>query len=124
VQYILQLIKPLIEGKAKSFEVTNAATDDYNKWIQRRVGDTVWVDCESWYRRDRTGKNVAIFPGSVTLFWWKLRKPCWDHFICVGAERWAKERRTGAFVKWAMASLLLAASVSALFRFNMVAFRI
>lgn len=84
------------------------------------MGDSVWVDCESWYRRDKTGKNVAIFPGPVTLFWWKLRKPCWDHLICVGAEKWTRERRQGAVLKWAMASLLLAASVATLFRFNVV----
>jgi hypothetical protein len=110
------MIKPIIDGKAKSFEVTDTATDTYNKWIQERVSKSVWVDCESWYRKDKTGTNIAIFPGPLALFWWKLRKPCWDHFVSVGSERWNKERKQGVFMIWAMASLLLAASIAALFR--------
>jgi hypothetical protein len=110
------MLKPIIEGKIKSLEVTDAATDNYNKWIEERMTSRVWQDCESWYRLNKVGRNIAIFPGPMALFWWKLRQPRWDHFISVGRERWAKEKGSPVVVmKWAL--LLLGVSV---FMINMI----
>jgi len=95
VSYILKLLKPIIDGKAKSLEVTQKATTCYNTWIRKRMKSTIFFDCFSYYRGDsREGaRNVATFPGMMTLFWWITRKPCWDDFKVVGGERWLCQRR-------------------------------
>ena len=118
MQYLLQIIKRIIDGKARSYDVTDAATDEYNTWLQARMGTTVWEDCESWYRRDKTGTNVAIFPGLMMLFWWKLRRPRWDHFITVGADKRAGQ---GVMVNWVTALLLIVLTVT-LSRLNNLTF--
>jgi hypothetical protein len=114
VEYVLQLLKPIIDGKAKSFEVTAAATDEYNDWVQSRLRTMAWNGCSSWYRLSGSGKNVLMFPGPVSLFWCMMHTPRWAHFITVGAERWEAERRSRALCIWAAA--LLVPLVAALVR--------
>jgi len=90
----MQLIKPVIEGKARSFEVRAEATDEYNHWLQNRMADSVWTECNSFYHSgdEHQKKVVVTFPGPVTLFWWMARRPRWDHFKAVGAEQWFSQR--------------------------------
>jgi len=104
INYFLQLMKPVIEKKATSFEVRRSANDEYNAKIQRRTVGTVWTRCTSWYRRG--DKNVAIFPGPLFLFWWWARAPHWEHFIASGAERWEAERRRNRILS-ALVTVLL-----------------
>ncbi|KAG6860624.1 hypothetical protein C0995_009273 [Termitomyces sp. Mi166 len=91
----IQLIKPILAGKAKSFEVREEATDRYNKWLQNRLARSVWTDCNSYYQvgGEKQTKIVATFPGPVALFWWLTLRPRWNEFIGVGAEAWETERR-------------------------------
>jgi len=94
IQYMLQLMRPVVNGKIKSFEVRPEASDAYNVWLQKRMEDSVWTDCSSYYRSDRKqGKIIANFPGSMTLFWWTLRKPKWEDFKLVGGESCIERRR-------------------------------
>ncbi|KAG2158300.1 uncharacterized protein EDB93DRAFT_1238066 [Suillus bovinus] len=74
VSYILKLMTPIINGKAKSLQVTQKATTFYNTWIQKRMASTIFLSCFSYYRGDnRTGaKNLATFPGMVSLYWESL----------------------------------------------------
>ncbi|EGO18695.1 hypothetical protein SERLADRAFT_454280 [Serpula lacrymans var. lacrymans S7.9] len=69
IKYILQLIKPIIKGKMKTLEVKAEATDEYNNWIQKRMQNTVFTECFSYYRGDgRDGpKNIATFPGTMRV---------------------------------------------------------
>ncbi|KAJ3574820.1 hypothetical protein NP233_g1506 [Leucocoprinus birnbaumii] len=107
----LQLMKPVLEGKAKYFEITDEATDEYNSWLQGRLQNSVWTDCMSYYRSDRKlGKIVATFPGPVALFWWLARTPVWSRYRAVGAEAWAAERRQSWMQKMVVFAVL---SVSA-----------
>ncbi|KAH7912239.1 hypothetical protein BJ138DRAFT_814110 [Hygrophoropsis aurantiaca] len=109
-QYVCKLIKPIIEGKTRSLEVTTQATDKYNKWIRKRMRDTVFLNCFSYYRGDgRDGtRNIATFPGMMSLFWWITRKPCWDDFKAVGGDAWARQRRrNGMLVRWGSLAVLL-----------------
>jgi hypothetical protein len=62
------MVKPVIEGKVASFEVTTSATDAYNTNIQARMSRSVWVNCDSWYRVGRTGKVISLFPGKTDDF--------------------------------------------------------
>ncbi|KAJ7164408.1 hypothetical protein C8R46DRAFT_1278694, partial [Mycena filopes] len=80
VQYILQLIRPLLAGNISSVEVTAEATDAYNRKIQSRLLGFIWSKCLSWYRAGNNGKVHGLFPGSMILFWWWLRHPNWRHY--------------------------------------------
>jgi hypothetical protein len=92
VKYIFQLIKPVIQGMASSFEVRAEATDTYNDVIHSWLSHSVYTRCVSWYRTGGDGKIYSIFPGPLTLFWWWLRTPIWKDYRAVGAERKATHR--------------------------------
>ncbi|KAG1754587.1 hypothetical protein EDB19DRAFT_1667194 [Suillus lakei] len=109
VNYILKLMKPIINDKVKSLEVTQKATTYYNTWIQKRMASTIFLSCFSYYRGDnRTGaKNVATFPGMVSLYWWIMRKPRWDDFKVVGGEQWFYQRKKVALTNYALVGLMV-----------------
>ncbi|KAL0947913.1 hypothetical protein HGRIS_010547 [Hohenbuehelia grisea] len=93
IDYSLQLIKPVLEGKVSSFEVQDEPTDAYNEKIQNRLSKSVFVQCQSWYRKGGDGINNSIFPGSQFRFWWWLRRPNWSHYTVVNGSAWLQERR-------------------------------
>lgn len=99
IQYILQLIAPVLSGSATSFAVKPAACDAYNTKIQKKIDGGVLTQCVSWYRAGGTGKVTTIFPGPVTQFWWWLRKPVWGDYEVAGGERWRKEKRLRKMAK-------------------------
>ncbi|KAF9013992.1 hypothetical protein BDQ17DRAFT_434014 [Cyathus striatus] len=82
INYGLQVIKPIIDGEAGWFEVTEEATERYNEWLQKRLSTSVWTDCRSFYRaeREKETKIIATFPGPVSLFWWLTLWPRWGDF--------------------------------------------
>ncbi|KAF5360199.1 hypothetical protein D9758_011372 [Tetrapyrgos nigripes] len=95
INYMFQLIEPILRKQISSVDVIPSATDAYNKKIHARLEKSVFVDCVSWYRKDRDGKVSSIFPGSATLFWWWLRKVNWDHYTVDSASkgRWERQLR-------------------------------
>ncbi|KAG0706314.1 FAD/NAD(P)-binding domain-containing protein [Suillus ampliporus] len=107
VSYVLKLIKPIIDGKVKSIEVTQKATACYNTWIQKRMENTIFLSCLSYYRGDsrKGGRNTVTFPGMIALYWWIMRKPRWDDFKVVGGEQWFYQRRKVALMKYALVAL-------------------
>ncbi|TCD69126.1 hypothetical protein EIP91_008602 [Steccherinum ochraceum] len=92
VNYLVQMLQPILSRQVSSFEVTHAATDDWNAFIQRRLGKSVWSVCQSWYRVGHSGKNCGIWPGTFTEQWWSLRKPIWSHYKALGASQWESKR--------------------------------
>ncbi|KAG1788132.1 uncharacterized protein HD556DRAFT_1448111 [Suillus plorans] len=93
IGYILQLIEPVLSGSVSSFTVKASPTDAYNAKVQERISRSVFVQCYSWTRMNGTGKVYNPLPWAVTLWWWWLRKPHWDHYVAVGAEEWVWARR-------------------------------
>lgn len=94
----------MIEGKAKSFEVTAEATDKYNDWLRKRLSTSVWTDCVSYYRTGGgDSKVIATFPGPVVLFWWFCRQSPWDKFHGIGSDRWEREKM---MKKWRQLSVV------------------
>lgn len=89
----MQLIKPVLSGLASSFEVTHEATDAWNTRIQKKLANSVWTVCHSWYCVGHTGKNTAIWPGPLLEQWWQLRSPIWGDYKAVGAAKWESKRR-------------------------------
>ncbi|KIL69905.1 hypothetical protein M378DRAFT_69093, partial [Amanita muscaria Koide BX008] len=82
INYALEIIKEIVAGRAKSFEVSEEGCEEYDSWIQRRLEGSVWTECSSYYQigKQKGTKNVAMFPGPAVLFWWKLRKPEWNKY--------------------------------------------
>ncbi|TFK42408.1 hypothetical protein BDQ12DRAFT_273676 [Crucibulum laeve] len=105
----IQLIKPILEGKAKSFAITEKATDEYNTWLQGRLSTSVWTECNSYYQAAGNNKSklIATFPGPVSLFWWITRSPRWELFQAVGAEKWEKQRKMNRVKRWGMLAVLV-----------------
>jgi len=98
VGYIHQLIEPVLSGSASSFTVKASHADEYNAKVQERISRSVFMQCHSWARMNGTGKVFNPFPWAMTRWWWLLRKPNWDHYVAVGAEKWVWARRR-KFVK-------------------------
>lgn len=90
--YIISLIKPIIEGKLSSVDVTTEATDAYNTKLEDRLSDSVFVNCLSWFHPTPDSK-VNAFPGTHFLLWWWLRWPNWSHYQLV--ERFSDSSRNG-----------------------------
>jgi len=63
MNYIMNMIKPVLGLRISSFEISQEASDDYNAKIQKMFRGTVFCFCGSWYRVGGDGKNVSIFPG-------------------------------------------------------------
>jgi len=97
VDYIIQLIKPILERQVSSVEVKTDPTDRYNAKIHGLLNKSLFTQCLSWYRVGGEGKITNIFPGSATTFWWWLRKPNWDHFTGVGTDTWRDNLRRKRF---------------------------
>lgn len=102
----MKLIKPVIERSVSSFELTHKANREYNTKIQARFTDSVFTQCSSWYRLNKVGRVISIFPGSfftpqkcfdiipgliVLLgscvhFWWWCRRVNWSHYKVVASQ--------------------------------------
>lgn len=95
----MNLIKPVLSGLVSSFEITETATDSFNAELDKRLSQSVWTGCTSWYRVGHTGKIVSLWPGTFTEFWWRLRTVNWSHYTVVGGEKWVRRRRVATAVK-------------------------
>ncbi|KAG8786077.1 hypothetical protein FRC12_016936 [Ceratobasidium sp. 428] len=113
INYAMQLIEPVIRGKAKSFSPKATANHAYNEWIQDELSRTVWTSCISWYHAGQPallllstmchlisfdlgngkGKLIATWPATQGYLWWLLRTPIWADYETVGGEKWIKRRR-------------------------------
>jgi hypothetical protein len=86
-------MKPVIDGLAKSFEIKDEVSDEYNDYLQDRHKSSVTQDCLSYYKSE-SGRNFALFPGTMTLFYWLARKVRWENYKSVGAEKWEVKRKS------------------------------
>lgn len=112
--YIIQLIKPILERQVVTVEVKPEPTDVYNEKIQGRLSTSVFPNCQSWYRVEGSGKITNIFPGATTLFWLWLRKPKWQDYIGLGLEEWLdrrKKERRNKLWRWSAVLIILAVGV-------------
>ncbi|KAF8896192.1 hypothetical protein BD779DRAFT_1668027 [Infundibulicybe gibba] len=104
IDYIIQLIKPILKGQSSSFEVTHEATDAYNEKIHARLARSVFTQCASWYRVGGVGKVASIFPGPGMLYWWWLRRPNWQHYIATNRDGSVSKTRSRPSAAQSMAT--------------------
>lgn len=90
----MQMVKAIIDNRVKSFEVKEKACTGYDSWVQRRMSKSVWAECNSFYHigNSKNTKNVALFPGPVTLFWWMMLWPRWGDYDVVEGTRGMRGR--------------------------------
>ncbi|KZV62263.1 FAD/NAD-binding domain-containing protein [Peniophora sp. CONT] len=113
IDHALQLMRPILKGKADAFEVKESVFTQYNEWIQKRLARSVWAHCRSYYRgRTEDGRNYVIFPGPVTLFWWLAHRVRFSRYNATGAEIFERERR---MKRWASVSAIGVLAVSVMF---------
>jgi hypothetical protein len=111
----MQLIRPILAGEVRSFAVREEASAKYNAWMQKRLTGIVWNFCNSYYRRESgTGKNIAAFPGPVSLFWWLARRARYSDYEVVGGERWLRMRRLKGIVRATLQVVVIAVVVGRL----------
>ncbi|KZV71881.1 FAD/NAD-P-binding domain-containing protein [Peniophora sp. CONT] len=91
-KYAIQLFKPVLRGELDSIEPTHEATTRYNDWLSARLSSSVFVQCNSWYRTNGTGKIFSNFPGPLVLFWWLTLSPCWSDYDVRGRRKDAWQR--------------------------------
>ncbi|KAG6872308.1 hypothetical protein C0995_011072 [Termitomyces sp. Mi166 len=51
INYSLKLIKPILDGRLSVVDAKHEATDRYNEVIQKKLSGSVFVGCNSWYRK-------------------------------------------------------------------------
>jgi len=91
---------------------TDAATDRYNDMLQRRLNDTVWSQCASWYRTGGCGRIFSTFPGTLMLLMWWLRRVRWEDYEAMGpgADKWRRR-----YVKSSCSATVLMAALPGVF---------
>jgi cation diffusion facilitator CzcD-associated flavoprotein CzcO len=75
IHYILETLTHMHRAGAGVVEVRRDAQDAYNRWLQRRMQQTVWLTggCDSWYL-DAEGHNSTLYPGLSSSFRRSLRR--------------------------------------------------
>ncbi len=66
IRYVAQAL-PLI-GRGRALDVRPDVQRRSSDELQRRLGDTVWTGCHSWYRRNGDGRIVNNWPGFVAEY--------------------------------------------------------
>lgn len=59
IHYVVEMVRAMQKYNVSAFQLRKSAEDDYNKWLHKKLDNTVWNGgCESWYRLPN-GKVVA-----------------------------------------------------------------
>ncbi|KAF9985046.1 hypothetical protein BGZ65_011890 [Modicella reniformis] len=83
VEYAIKTISYMMANNLSSLEVTSKACDDFTKELDRKMQDKVWSStCQSWYQNDE-GRVTALWWGSCSQYWWKLREFHANRFTAV-----------------------------------------
>ena len=96
VRYILSCLDLLTRGHRRPLEIRPDIQQAFNKQLQNRFQQTVWVSdgspwrqpCTSWYKTP-SGRLTALWPGYSASYWWRLRRADSRDFL--SAEQIAAE---------------------------------
>lgn len=81
--YILDAISKMVRHRIKSIDVKRDVHNAYQEWAQKCMQNKAFNSptCSSWYR-DSQGVNYALYPNTVTQYWWKTRKADLTKYNC------------------------------------------
>ncbi|MGW2660421.1 flavin-containing monooxygenase [Nocardia tengchongensis] len=72
-RYIRQVVEYLSRRPGLALAATPEADESWDAWLQRRLKDTPWNFCSSWYR-NASGRITNNWPGATLLYRWKTTK--------------------------------------------------
>jgi cation diffusion facilitator CzcD-associated flavoprotein CzcO len=87
VRYLLKCLKQMHRRQAAAVEPREEAVEEYDRILQRKLGQTVWAgDCTSWYKKD-DGSIVNNWWGTATAYWLRTSRvdPSQFEFTPAGA---------------------------------------
>ncbi|TPX57647.1 hypothetical protein PhCBS80983_g03671 [Powellomyces hirtus] len=81
VNYIVQLVARQIATNTPALNVTRQAETDHVAFCEKGLEGSAWKTggCKSWYIDSATGSPAALWPHTVSWFWWSTRKVDWTH---------------------------------------------
>ncbi|KAI8141363.1 hypothetical protein BJV82DRAFT_714940 [Fennellomyces sp. T-0311] len=81
VSYVMKCIKTMKKNNIAAIEPKKSAQEEFTAQVQRGFEGTVWKGgCKSWYMNER-GEISVLWNGTVSAFWWMLRRPNFKDFI-------------------------------------------
>ena len=116
VDYIVQLMAPLVHRPTLSLRVPYAAFHSFNAVMSVDLAKSALTAAScppSWFRADGgTGANFSTWPGSIYGFWWAMRKVRWEEYEV--SDKQGRVVDMSGSTKWTeVLELVLGASVFA-----------
>ncbi|MEU6191211.1 NAD(P)/FAD-dependent oxidoreductase [Nocardia sp. NPDC047038] len=71
-RYIRQVVRYLTDRPGRYLAARPAAEQRWDDWLQKRLKDTPWNFCSSWYR-NASGRITNNWPGATLLYRWKTK---------------------------------------------------
>lgn len=71
-RYIRQVVQYLTDRPGRYLAARANAEQRWDDWLQRRLKDTPWNFCSSWYR-NAAGRITNNWPGATVLYRWKTK---------------------------------------------------
>ncbi|MFG1794523.1 flavin-containing monooxygenase [Nocardia sp. NPDC049149] len=71
-RYIRQVAQYLTDRPGRHLAARAGTEQQWDDWLQRRLKDTPWNFCSSWYR-NAAGRITNNWPGATVLYRWKTR---------------------------------------------------
>ncbi|WP_054815882.1 flavin-containing monooxygenase [Nocardia arizonensis] len=71
-RYIRQVVQYLAANPGRALSARTGTEQDWDNWLQRRLKDTPWNFCSSWYR-NASGRITNNWPGATILYRWKTK---------------------------------------------------
>ncbi|MFF3225090.1 flavin-containing monooxygenase [Nocardia suismassiliense] len=71
-RYIRQVVQYLTDRPGRYLAARPNAEQQWDDWLQRRLKDTPWNFCSSWYR-NAAGRITNNWPGATVLYRWKTK---------------------------------------------------
>lgn len=98
VHYIVECLQLMLEQDAKTIEISQQVTDEYNVWVDAEMDKTVWQHggTAHGYYRSHNGHAVVGSPWRMVDYWTEMRLPKVERFLLDGkpaAERHTAERQ-------------------------------
>ncbi|KAG2224603.1 hypothetical protein INT45_003743 [Circinella minor] len=81
VDFAIKCLKHVVQKDLAAIEPRRSAQEEFVSKLQKSFKGTVWKGgCRSWYMNDN-GELYGLWSGSLTSFWWTLRKADINAFI-------------------------------------------
>jgi cation diffusion facilitator CzcD-associated flavoprotein CzcO len=80
VRYVMACLGEIRAKKLRWLDVKPAAMADYNRALQKDLGETVWAaGCSNWYKNE-SGRITNNWSGFTLRYRWRMRRPDFSAF--------------------------------------------